>query len=450
MQFARSFGKKNKSVKYTEQSFARLEQTDGEGNNALHLACEVNDWEKMMTILAESYKQPAKLKALLLQKNADGQTPIDLAIDAAGDSDTGESHLKLLLSAYVRKLDMLPEMFAEPKDGSEESGIWKRPGFSLPALGGLLTANDQGVLMSKGDKGEELLDANDYPEFLNEYAELPHEAIGLVVAVAFLKEWNEKITWMGKRGRGKWIEGTKPWKAIGGMYTKPSKLGAVFYKLVELAKDAQEAAEAAEDDYRTTEAIKFRELSDRLQSAIATCFDYMGNNVAFAVCCSNEGDAALSLACQSDLDVLLSSSSMRGAILRKWRGKRLQARARASARPHLGAIRRISLSLSRPARRPACRCCSTARTKTVALHRMILKRLYKLMRASESTGWQMTRKNCNACSTHHWRNGASSCIPLSASLSNGIGMARSVFLAVRARGKRWRQCTEHVGLPKIV
>ena len=60
-------------------------------------------------------------------------------------------------------------MFAEPKDGSEESGIWKRPGFSLPALGGLLTANDQGVLMSKGDKGEELLDANDYPEFLNEY-----------------------------------------------------------------------------------------------------------------------------------------------------------------------------------------------------------------------------------------------------------------------------------------
>ena len=32
------FGKKNKSVKYTEQSFARLEQTDGEGNNALHLA----------------------------------------------------------------------------------------------------------------------------------------------------------------------------------------------------------------------------------------------------------------------------------------------------------------------------------------------------------------------------------------------------------------------------
>ena len=235
------FGKKNKSVKYTEQSFARLEQTDGEGNNALHLACEVNDWEKMMTILAESYKQPAKLKALLLQKNADGQTPIDLAIAAAGDSDTGESHLKLLLSAYVRKLDMLPEMFAEPKDGSEESGIWKRPGFSLPALGGLLTANDQGVLMSKGDKGEELLDANDYPEFLNEYAELPHEAIGLVVAVAFLKEWNEKITWMGKRGRGKWIEGTKPWKAIGGMYTKPSRLGAVFYKLVELAKDAQEA-----------------------------------------------------------------------------------------------------------------------------------------------------------------------------------------------------------------
>ena len=323
------FGKKNKSVKYTEQSFARLEQTDGEGNNALHLACEVNDWEKMMTILAESYKQPAKLKALLLQKNADGQTPIDLAIDAAGDSDTGESHLKLLLSAYVRKLDMLPEMFAEPKDGSEESGIWKRPGFSLPALGGLLTANDQGVLMSKGDKGEELLDANDYPEFLNEYAELPHEAIGLVVAVAFLKEWNEKITWMGKRGRGKWIEGTKPWKAIGGMYTKPSRLGAVFYKLVELAKDAQEAAEAAEDDYRTTEAIKFRELSDRLQSAIATCFDYMGNNVAFAVCCSGEegaqqGDAALSLACQSGLNTLLASSSMRGATLRKWRGKRLQ------------------------------------------------------------------------------------------------------------------------------
>ena len=41
------------------------------------------------------------------------------------------------------------------------------------------------------------------------------------------------------------------------------------------AREGEEAAEAAEDDYRTTEAIKFRELSDRLQSAIATCFDYM-------------------------------------------------------------------------------------------------------------------------------------------------------------------------------
>ena len=48
------FGKKNKSVKYTEQSFARLEQTDGEGNNALHLE-EQCSWAVPGTFTEENF-----------------------------------------------------------------------------------------------------------------------------------------------------------------------------------------------------------------------------------------------------------------------------------------------------------------------------------------------------------------------------------------------------------
>ena len=34
-----------------------------------------------------------------------------------------------------------------------------------------------------------------YVEFLNEYAELPHEGIGLIVAKAFLEEFDEATGW---------------------------------------------------------------------------------------------------------------------------------------------------------------------------------------------------------------------------------------------------------------
>ena len=82
-----------------------------------------------------------------------------------------------------------------------------------------------------------------------------------------------------------------------------------------------------EADYRISEAEKYKELSARVQVAASTCMDYLGNNVAFAICCSVEGDRALNLACQTDQVDLLCTKAMNGIMLRKWRGKRLPSHA---------------------------------------------------------------------------------------------------------------------------
>ena len=260
-----------------------------------------------------------KLKQLLLLKNHDGETPIMLALDAAGDSDTGDSSLKLLLGGICLQLKMLPEMFSS-SSASEADGIWNRPGFKLPEMGALLVATDKGSLID--DDGNELVgEGEPYVEVLNEYAELPHEGIGRIVAKAVLEEFDEATGW--KR--------STPWKQASGTYHTPSRLGGAFARVCELAQDAAEAATMCEADYRISEAEKYKELSARVQVAASTCMDYLGNNVAFAICCSVEGDRALNLACQTDQVDLLCTKAMNGIMLRKWRGKRLHERLEATA-----------------------------------------------------------------------------------------------------------------------
>ena len=74
---------------------------DEDGNTPMHHACEQNEVETAKQIIERVHdeRRRTKLKQLLLLKNHDGETPIMLALDAAGDSDTGDSSLKLLLAA---------------------------------------------------------------------------------------------------------------------------------------------------------------------------------------------------------------------------------------------------------------------------------------------------------------------------------------------------------------
>ena len=55
----------------------------------------------------------------------------------------------------------------------------------------------------------------------------------------------------------------------------------------------------------------------RPQHAVAVCLDFYGNDMAFAVGISKEGNCAIELACQAELCVLLSSSAVVGVIERK-------------------------------------------------------------------------------------------------------------------------------------
>jgi hypothetical protein len=312
-------GKKSRKLK--EQSLNEVLNVDEDGNTTLHHACEENEWHLAKEI-CDTVKKMAggdeKLRRLLMQKNNDAETPVMLALDAAGDSDTGDASLKLLLGGLCLQLRMLPAMFTDDVDVGE--GIWNRPGFKMPEMGALLVANEQGSLID--DDGNELVAGDEaYIEFLNEYAELPHEGIGLIVAKAFLEEHDEVLAWKESR----------PWKNASGTYHTPSRLGGAFAKVCELAQDANEAADKCEGDYRITEAKKYRELSARIQAAASTCMDYLGNNVAFAICCSEEGDKALNLACQTGQIDFLCSRAMNGVMLRKWRGKRLHERLEAAA-----------------------------------------------------------------------------------------------------------------------
>ena len=315
-------GKKSRKLKELQPTLAEVMNADEDGNTPMHHACEQNEVETAKQIIERVRTMndgETKLKQLLLLKNHDGETPIMLALDAAGDSDTGDSSLKLLLGGICLQLKMLPEMFSS-SSASEADGIWNRPGFKLPEMGALLVATDKGSLID--DDGNELVgEGEPYVEFLNEYAELPHEGIGLIVAKAFLEEFDEATGW--KR--------STPWKQASGTYHTPSRLGGAFARVCELAQDAAEAATMCEADYRISEAEKYKELSARVQVAASTCMDYLGNNVAFAICCSVEGDRALNLACQTDQVDLLCTKAMNGIMLRKWRGKRLHERLEATA-----------------------------------------------------------------------------------------------------------------------
>ena len=90
---------------------------------------------------------------------------------AAGDSETGDASLKLLLSAYIGQLNMMPELFDKSQQ-EEEKGIWELAGFKLPQLGHLLVADESSKLCDS-ETGAELLEkSDDYKAFLIEC--VPH------------------------------------------------------------------------------------------------------------------------------------------------------------------------------------------------------------------------------------------------------------------------------------
>ena len=54
---------------------------------------------------------PKQAKDLLLTQDSAGLTPLQLANDASGESDSGPSALKLMLLSYLQALNAMDEMF---------------------------------------------------------------------------------------------------------------------------------------------------------------------------------------------------------------------------------------------------------------------------------------------------------------------------------------------------
>ena len=84
------FTRRKKQAEVEDES--TLLQLDEWGSTPLHNACEEGDFEHAK-IVCESLSKSNLLKKVLLMKNEEGKTPIDLAIDASGTQFTALSSL---------------------------------------------------------------------------------------------------------------------------------------------------------------------------------------------------------------------------------------------------------------------------------------------------------------------------------------------------------------------
>ena len=100
-------------------------------SSPLHKACRKNDFQLARKLMKEvhSTRGAEALKRMLKIEDSDGNDPLRLACDAAGESDTGDSRLKLLLLDYVVELDMVQSIFSHGKH------------LLLPQLGALIVLN---------------------------------------------------------------------------------------------------------------------------------------------------------------------------------------------------------------------------------------------------------------------------------------------------------------------
>ena len=85
--------RRNKAAGLNQSEFFRYATTvDNDGDTPLHKACAENHYKEAETIFKRLIDMPGgreELKKMLLLKNDEGLTPIDAAIAAAGDSDSG-------------------------------------------------------------------------------------------------------------------------------------------------------------------------------------------------------------------------------------------------------------------------------------------------------------------------------------------------------------------------
>ena len=79
----------------------------------LHDACREGNFEEAREYLRTVMSTDGVdgVRAMILARDDSGFNPLQLACDAAGESDTGDASLKLLLLSQLKELDMTPQVF---------------------------------------------------------------------------------------------------------------------------------------------------------------------------------------------------------------------------------------------------------------------------------------------------------------------------------------------------
>jgi hypothetical protein len=293
--------------------------------------CEADDVfhvTELIDPLLQALHTDAQKDMLLVKLFVDDyehDSPLEATIRAAGASGAGHTQLRLYmlecLSAcgpHTRFAGMEDHEAFIPRLATSMHEQYLR---FMPRLGALARP-----YVTYTADGQEEIDRATMQIWLEEFIALPHDSIGLCVANGFYEEYNEIRDVLVEFG------GIDPDNQVAQRdRLSPDfpndidrgNLGCTFSTAIQMAKDAFMVGDHLQSSMRLHDAQRYRELSRRLQAAVATALDSMGDDVSYLMLRHKRGQAAMALATLEGMRFFLSAPAVRGAVRRLWLGENL-------------------------------------------------------------------------------------------------------------------------------
>ena len=324
-------------------------------------ACENDDIHEVSELidpLMEDLDTDAKKDELLVTLFVDDyedDSPLEATIRVAGTGGTGQARMRLYmldaLSAcgpHERFMGMEDHPAFDPR--LQCSNFHEQYLRFMARLGAL--ARPYATINSEG---HEELDREMMRMMLEEFIDLPHDSIGLCVANGFFEEYHEIRNVLVEFG------GIDPDTQVAIRDRLSSdfpndrdrkNLGVAFSTAIQMAKDAFIVSDELKLELRLPDASRFKELSRRLQAAVATALDTLGDDVSYLLIRHHKGRAAMSLATLEGMRMFLTAPSVRGAVRRMWLGENLFRLATASSFSLSGWLAQVGLTAANLAALP--------------------------------------------------------------------------------------------------
>lgn len=300
-----------------------------------HLGSLLSELRRMSSTQLESTDMEYEKKDAILLKlfvdESDDDTPVEAALRMGGAGANSNTRMKLfilecLLAAgpIVRFENDVQHPAYVPRLGKT---LQHQVLSFLVRLGALMrpyATADQSRRAYYGSA--ELIDQEMMSRCLEAYASVPHDAIALCIANGFHAEYPEIRRVMSEFGGAELSSQLVARNIISRRFpndVERGNLGTAFLTALLLARDANLVADSMRSSLRLYDAEKHRDLSRRLQLAVAAALDDLGDDVTYLLIRHYRGRDAMRLASLEGMYSLLSQGAMRGAVRRVWLGENL-------------------------------------------------------------------------------------------------------------------------------